>query len=132
MDLALTGRVAIVTGASRGVGKAIAQELALEGVDVAICARNRDALDATAKALADATGRRIVPIVADTTSSESVRRLVETTRAQLGRVDILVNNAATPGGVVRGPLADADEKALLEDIDTKVVGPSTRAAVRSR
>jgi NAD(P)-dependent dehydrogenase (short-subunit alcohol dehydrogenase family) len=122
MDLELTGRVAIVTGASRGVGRAIAQELALEGADVAICARSRDALDATAKALADSTGRRIVPIVADTTSSESVRRLVDTTRAQLGRVDILVNNAATPGGVVRGPLAEADEKALLEDIDTKVVG----------
>ena len=122
MDLELTGRVAIVTGASRGVGKAIAQELALEGVDVAICARNREALEATAKMLAGATGRRIVPIVADTTSSESVRRLVETTRAQLGRIDILVNNAATPGGVVRGPLATADEKALLEDIDTKVVG----------
>ena len=122
MDLELTGRVAIVTGASRGVGKAIAQELALEGADVAICARSRDALDATAKELAAATGRRVIAIVADTTSSESVRRLVDTTRAQLGRIDILVNNAATPGGVVRGPLADADEKALLEDIDTKVVG----------
>src|SRR5437016_11467798 len=122
MDLELTGRVAIVTGASRGVGKAIARELALEGVDVAICARNREAVEASAKELASATGRRIIPIVADTTSSESVRRLVETTRAQLGSIDILVNNAATPGGVVRGPLADADEKALLEDIDTKVVG----------
>jgi NAD(P)-dependent dehydrogenase (short-subunit alcohol dehydrogenase family) len=122
MDLELTGRVAIVTGASRGVGKAIALELALEGVDVAICARNRDALEATAKELADATRRRIIPVVADTTSSESVRRLVDTTRAQLGRIDILVNNAATPGGVVHGPLADADDKALLEDIDTKVVG----------
>ena len=122
MDLELTGRVAIVTGASRGVGKAIARELALEGVDVAICARNREAVEASAKELASATGRRILPIVADTTSSESVRRLVDTARAQLGSVDILVNNAATPGGVVRGPLADADEKALLEDIDTKVVG----------
>ena len=122
MDLELTGRVAIVTGASRGIGKAIAQELALEGADVALCARSRDALEAAAKDIAGTTGRRIVPIVADTTSSESVRRLVDTTRAQLGRVDILVNNAATPGGVVRGPLADADEKALLEDIDTKVVG----------
>jgi NAD(P)-dependent dehydrogenase (short-subunit alcohol dehydrogenase family) len=50
VDLELTGRVAIVTGASRGVGKAIARELALEGVDVAICSRNRESLDATAKA----------------------------------------------------------------------------------
>ena len=82
MDLELAGKVAIVTGASRGVGKAIALELAREGVDVAICARSRDALDASAKELAGATGRRILPIVADTTSSESVRRLVETTRAR--------------------------------------------------
>src|SRR5436190_11713632 len=122
MDLELTGKVAIVTGASRGVGKAIARELALEGAGVAICARSREAIEASAKELADATRRRIVPIVCDTTNSESVRRLVETTRAQLGRVDILVNNASTPGGMVRGSLADADEKALAEDIDTKVIG----------
>ena len=122
MDLELTGKVAIVTGASRGVGKAIARELALEGVDVAICARSRDAIEASAKELAAATRRRIIPIVCDTTNSESVRRLVDTTRAQLGRVDILVNNAATPGGLVSGPLANADEAALLEDINTKVLG----------
>jgi NAD(P)-dependent dehydrogenase (short-subunit alcohol dehydrogenase family) len=122
MDLELTGRVAIVTGASRGVGKAIAQELALEGVDVAICARNRESLDETAKALANATGRRIVPIVADTTDSKSVTGLVDATLAELDRIDVLVNNAATPGGMVRGPLAEADEGELLEDINTKVVG----------
>ena len=69
MDLELTGKVAIVTGASRGVGKAIARELALEGVDVAICARSREAIEASAKDLADATGRRILQIVADKTSS---------------------------------------------------------------
>jgi len=122
MDLELTGKVAIVTGGSKGVGKAIAQELAQEGVNVVVCARHREALEETARALAQATGRRIVPIVADTTSWESVTRLVETTLTELGRIDILVNNAATPGGLVRGALAEADEGALLEDIDTKVVG----------
>ena len=122
MDLELTGRVAIVTGGSRGIGKAIAQELAREGVDVAVCARHRESLDETAKALADATGRRIVPIVADTTNWESVTHLVDATLAQLGRIDVLVNNASTPGGMVRGPLAEADESLLLEDINTKVVG----------
>ncbi len=122
MDLELAGRVAIVTGGSRGIGRAIAQELAREGVDVAICARQRESLDETAKALANATGRRIVPIVADTTNWESVTRLVETTLAQLGRIDVLVNNASTPGGMVRGALAEADESLLLEDINTKVVG----------
>jgi NAD(P)-dependent dehydrogenase (short-subunit alcohol dehydrogenase family) len=122
MDLGLTGRVAIITGGSRGIGKAIAGELAREGADVAVCGRNRGALDEAAQALAKDTGRRIVPIVADTTSWESVSRLVETTVTELGRVDVLVNNAATPGGLVSGPLAEADEAALLEDINTKVLG----------
>jgi NAD(P)-dependent dehydrogenase (short-subunit alcohol dehydrogenase family) len=122
MDLGLTGRVAIVTGGSRGVGRAIAHELAQEGVDVAICARNRHALGEAAEVLADETGRRIVPIAADTTSWDSVSRLVDMTVAEFGRIDILVNNAATPGGLVTGPLAEADEKALLTDIDTKVLG----------
>ncbi|PYM95636.1 MAG: short-chain dehydrogenase [Candidatus Rokuibacteriota bacterium] len=122
MDLGLTGKVAIVTGGSRGIGRAIARELAREGSDVAICARQRQALDEAAKALSQETGRRIIPIVADTMSSESVAQLVKATVAALGRVDVLVNNASTPGGMVRGPLADADDKTLLEDIDTKVVG----------
>ena len=122
MDLGLAGRVAIVTGGSRGIGRAIARELAAEGADVAICARQRQPLDEAARALAAETGRRIVPVVADTMSSESVFHLVEATLAALGRVDVLVNNASTPGGMVRGPLAEADDKILLEDIDTKVVG----------
>jgi len=122
MDLGLTGRVAIVTGGSKGIGRAIARELAAEGADVAICARQRQPLDEAAKALAAETGRRIVPIVADTMSTESVAHLVEATVAALGRVDVLVNNASTPGGMVRGPLAEADDKTLLEDVDTKVIG----------
>lgn len=122
MDLGLAGRVAIVTGGSRGIGKAIAGELAREGADVAVCGRTRETIEEAAQALAKDTGRRIVPIVADTTKWDLVTRLVETTVAQLGRVDVLVNNAATPGGLVSGPLAEADEAALLEDINTKVLG----------
>src|SRR5262245_48570705 len=122
MDLELAGRVAIVTGGSKGVGRAIARELAREGADVAICARDRQSLEETAEALAKETRRRIVPIVADTTNTEAVTRMVDGALAALGRLDILVNNAATPGGVVRGHLSEADERALLDDIDTKVVG----------
>jgi NAD(P)-dependent dehydrogenase (short-subunit alcohol dehydrogenase family) len=122
MDLELTGRVAVVTGGSHGIGKAVAQELAREGVNVVVCARHREALEETARALAQATGRRIVPIPTDTTNWESVSRMVETTLTELGRIDILVNNAATPGGLVRGELAEADEGDLLADINTKVVG----------
>ena len=122
MDLGLAGRVAIITGGSRGIGRAIAHVLASEGVDVAICARQRQALDEAAKALTQDTGRRVIPIVADTMSSESVAHLVDATLTAFGRLDVLVNNASTPGGMVRGPLAEADDKTLLEDIDTKVVG----------
>src|SRR5207244_13468836 len=115
-------RVEMVTGESRCSGRAIANGLASEGVDVAICARQRQARDEAAKALAQETGRRIIPIVADTMSSESVAHLVDATLTAFGRLDVLVNNASTPGGMVRGPLAEADDKTLLEDIDTKVVG----------
>ncbi|HXH12586.1 MAG TPA: SDR family oxidoreductase [Alphaproteobacteria bacterium] len=122
MDLELTGRVAIVTGGSRGVGKAIALELAREGVDVAICGRSRETLEAAAGDLARETGRRIIPVPADTTDRASVEQMVKETVAALGHLDILVNNAATPGGLVQGPLEEASEDALLEDINTKVVG----------
>ena len=122
MDLELDGKAAIVTGGSKGIGKAIALELAREGVDVAICARGRDLLEESAHDMERETGRRIVPIPADTTSRESVEHLVEATVRAFGRVDILVNNAAVPGGLVLGPLAEASEEALLDDINTKVVG----------
>ena len=69
------------------------------------------------------TGRKVVPIIADTTSRESVDNLVKSAADILGRgTDILVNNAATPGGLVLGPLAESDEADLMADIDTKVVG----------
>ena len=122
MDLELTGKVAIVTGGSAGVGKAVACELAREGVDVVICGRRREILEEAGRELAQQTGRRIVPVPADTTKRDSVEQLVKETIAALGKVDILVNNAATPGGLVRGQLTDAGEELLLEDINTKVVG----------
>src|SRR5512135_3596209 len=76
MDLELQGKVAIVTGGSRGIGKAIARELAREGVDVAIVARNKEALEATARELGAETNRRIIPLAADVTSKEQVDRMV--------------------------------------------------------
>ena len=122
MDLELNGKRAIVTGGSVGIGKATARELAKEGVDVVICARRQDILEQTAAELSAETGRRIIPVVADTTGNESVAALVETAVAQLGGVDILVNNAAAPGGFVQGPLAESEDSDLLSDINTKVVG----------
>ena len=122
MDLELQGKVALVTGGSKGIGKAIAMELAREGVDVAIAARSQDALDATSQEIADQTGRRVIAISADTTNGDDVQRMVETTISELGRVDILVNSAAMVGGQVRGTLEEAQESDLMEDLDTKVVG----------
>ena len=122
MNLDLEGKVAIVTGGSKGIGKAIALELAKEGVDVAICARTLETLESTAKELSEKTGRRIVPIVADTTKTEDVQNMVNKTLSDMGKVDILVNNAAMVGGQVRGTLDQAEEHDLIEDLDTKVVG----------
>ena len=122
MDLELTDKTAIVTGGSVGIGKAVARELAREGVDVVICARRRELLEAAAAELSSETGRKIVPIVADTSQKASVQSMVDAAVDAMGRVDILVNNAATPGGLVLGPLAESDEEALLSDINTKVVG----------
>jgi NAD(P)-dependent dehydrogenase (short-subunit alcohol dehydrogenase family) len=123
MDLELAGKTAIVTGGSRGIGKAIARELAAEGVDVAIVARSRDALEQTAAELAEATGRRIVPIVADTGSDESVKAMVEQAAQALGRIDILVNGAAQPGGQAPPPkLGQITDDAFYSDVNVKVMG----------
>jgi NAD(P)-dependent dehydrogenase (short-subunit alcohol dehydrogenase family) len=122
MDLELTGRVAIVTGGSLGIGKAVTRELAREGADVVITARRLPALEATAKEIAAETGRRVVPISSDTTDTRSVRDMVRAAADELGRVDILVNGAAAPSGLVRNGVEDADPELLLGDIDTKVVG----------
>lgn len=123
MDLELAGKRAIVTGGSRGIGKVIARVLASEGVDVAISARNQGALEESARELVSATGRRIVPIVADTGKEQDVNRLVDTAIRELGGVDILVNNAALPGGISPATkLEQIVDEQVLEDINIKVVG----------
>jgi NAD(P)-dependent dehydrogenase (short-subunit alcohol dehydrogenase family) len=123
MDLELAGKTAIVTGGSRGIGKAIARELAGEGVDVAIVARTADALEKTAAELAEKTGQKIVPIVADTASDASVRAMVEQAARELGHLDILVNCAAQPGGQAPPPkLAEITDDAFYSDVNVKVMG----------
>ena len=101
MDLRMNGKTALVTGASEGIGKAIALALAREGVDVAICARRRGQLEATAAEIARATNRKVVPIQADLSKPEDAANFVKQSHAALGRIDILVNNAgSSPGGVL--------------------------------
>src|SRR3990172_985406 len=102
MDLGLRDKVAIVTGGSRGIGRAIALGLADEGCHVAVCARGEEALHNT-EAEIRARGVEALGVVADVTRAEDIERLVAETVARFGRLDILVNNA---GGSTRG---DEDE-----------------------
>ena len=123
MDLELRGKVAIVTGGSRGIGKAIALELAREGVDVALVARGHEALEASAREIGGETGVRVMTQGADTGDDASVEAMVAQVVGTLGRVDILVNCAAQPGG--QGPvprLAEIRDEHVWADMNVKVLG----------
>jgi NAD(P)-dependent dehydrogenase (short-subunit alcohol dehydrogenase family) len=122
LDLGLAGKVAIVTGGSVGIGKETARKLAAEGVSVVIASRTRSALEAAASQLRAETKGTVEPIAVDTTNSRSTQDLVTATVQRFGSVDILVNCAATPGGLVRNNIELADEEALLLDLNTKLVG----------
>ena len=123
MDLELNGRKGIVTGGSRGIGKAVARELVREGADVVIAARTLDALETTATELASESGRTVLPIACDTASDDSVREMVARASAGLGGVDILVNCAAAPGGQARPPrLAEITDEHFWPDVNVKVMG----------
>jgi 3-oxoacyl-[acyl-carrier protein] reductase len=100
MDLGLAGRVAIVTGGSRGIGRACAASLLGEGAAVALVSRDPERLEAARAALVEASGasstaRRAIAVPADLGSDDAVRAMVERVRAELGHIDILVNAAAT-------------------------------------
>ena len=95
MDLGIDGRVAIVTASSKGLGKASAEALVAEGVAVVICARGRDALDATAEGLR-AAGGRVLAVEADVTQPEVPAQLVGAALDEFGQIDIVVANAGGP------------------------------------
>src|SRR6266481_1179533 len=124
MELGLHDKHAIVTGGSRGIGKAIARELAREGVDVAIVARNKGDLEATARELAAETNRRIVPLAADVTSKEQVDRMVAEAAQELGGLHILVNSGSSPGGSATATcsIETVVDEDLIEDFNVKYVG----------
>jgi NAD(P)-dependent dehydrogenase (short-subunit alcohol dehydrogenase family) len=119
MDLKLGGKTALVTGGSMGIGKGIARGLALEGVNVAICARHKDALETAADEIRRESGRTVLAIPADLTRVEDATHLVESAARQLGRLDILVNNAGSaPGGVMES----LDEDAWQQGLQLKFMG----------
>jgi len=124
MDLELKGKRALVTGGSRGIGKAIARLLAQEGADVALLARNAQVLTTAAAELAAETGQKVIGVRADTTSDEQVRHAVaEAARLLGGPIEILVNAAAEPAGFAGPPkLGEITAKFFHAEMDTKVMG----------
>src|SRR6516164_5690945 len=113
MDLKLKGKTALVTGGSEGIGKGIARALAREGVDVAICARRKEPLEAAAEEITKETGRKIVAIAADLRKDGDAKNFIERSEKALGRVDIMVNNAGSAVGGVIEHLTEEDwEKGL--------------------
>ena len=98
MDLGLQGKTAIVTGGSRGIGKAIAKALAHEGVDMALVSRNDRDLEATAAQIAGESGRKVVPLACDVANRNDVDRMVEQAVEALGSLNILINSGSHPGG----------------------------------
>jgi dehydrogenase/reductase SDR family protein 4 len=115
----LKDRVALVTGASRGIGRAIAETFAREGASVAICGRKQDTLNAVAAEInARESGDRVVPIACHVGRPEDLQRLTETLHARFGRIDILVNNAAT--NVAQGPSLSIDDSQFDKMIEVNL------------
>jgi NAD(P)-dependent dehydrogenase (short-subunit alcohol dehydrogenase family) len=123
VDLGLAGQAAIVTGGSRGIGKAVARALTQEGAAVAIVARGQAGLSAAVHELSASAQAKVVGIACDTASTEQVNRMVEEALDHFGGIDILVNCAGRPGRLAPQPrLADISDSDAWSDINVKVMG----------
>src|SRR5438128_1554326 len=127
--LSLAGRVALVTGASRGIGGAVALALAEAGADLALVGRNRQALEERADRV-ESLGRRALPIELDVSRTAELPGVVERTVAELGRLDALANLA---GFALRKPILEASEADYdrLMDVNLKAVYFASQAAARA-
>jgi 3-oxoacyl-[acyl-carrier protein] reductase len=114
MNLGIKGRTALVTAASRGIGRACAELLAAEGCNVAICARGDDALQATAADIRASTGAKVFALAADLNAADDLEKLVERSATALGGVDILVAICGSPRRGSFVSLSDADLTAAFE------------------
>ena len=115
----LEGRVAVVTGASRGLGRAIAEGLASAGANVVMAARNAEMLQQAATEVAEATGREALAVPTDVTKRDQVERMVAQTLQTFGRLDILINNA---GMAIRKPVVDFTDEEWQTVIDNNLTG----------
>src|SRR5215212_8596338 len=121
MDLGIAGKVALVAASSRGLGRAVAEELAAEGVNLVRCARGEAARRDTADALRRSTSVRVVEAVADLAEPAGVERVVGAATRELGRVDILVTNGGgPPAGPFESHSADAWRDAVRGTLDSVV------------
>ena len=119
LELGLKGKVAIVTGASEGLGRATAQRFALSGAKVAMCARRPDVLEGAAKTIQKATGADVLALPADVTRQDQVATFVDAVTGRWGGVDILVNNAGTSQAAA---FLDVSDETWQYDFDLKVMG----------
>ena len=119
MNLDLGGKTALVTGASLGIGRAIALELAQEGVNVVVNARDAGRLAAASDAIAKASGARVVAAAGDMGVAGDVARVVECVRREFGRIDILINNA---GSSPAGRIEEVSDETWLKSLTLKPMG----------
>jgi NAD(P)-dependent dehydrogenase (short-subunit alcohol dehydrogenase family) len=118
MTAGVSGKIAIVTGGGRGIGKAIAKHLAEAGANVVIASRKLENLEKTAREFGSLAGK-IVPIACHVGRASELENLVRETEKRLGPVDILVNNSATNIG--QGPALEVTDEALLKTLDVNVL-----------
>ena len=118
-QFSLAGKSVIVTGGSKGLGQSMAVGLASAGADVLITSRQADEVQRVADRIAVEYGQRVVGMVADVTSTEQVKAMVERTLSEFGKIDVLINNAGVAGG---GPLEEVSYEAFLEMQDINVHG----------
>jgi 3-oxoacyl-[acyl-carrier protein] reductase len=117
MDVNLAGRTAIITGASKGIGLAVATRFAASGAEVAIIARGREALDNAVKIIAKSGRPRIAAIQADVAAAADLRRAYDEAMTQFGKIDIVVNNAGTSR---TGAFQEITDEVWREDFDQKL------------
>jgi 3-oxoacyl-[acyl-carrier protein] reductase/bacilysin biosynthesis oxidoreductase BacG len=119
MDLGIAGRVAIVTGGSRGIGRAVAERLCREGAHVAVCARNQYSLAEAQRAIEAVGAGRVLTVEADLTDPAAAGRVVDAAVAAWGRIDILVNNAGAARGL---PFDELTHERWMENLQLKLFG----------
>ena len=123
----LTGRVSLVTGATKGLGRAMVQGLAEAGSDVVVVSRKQDLCDQVAKEVEEATGRRALPIACHLGEWDALPALVDRVYDELGRIDVLVNNAGINPALT--PITDISEAYFDKLCNVNLKGPIRLAAL---